>query len=194
MEANESLTIVTQRDKQAILNAINSGIVNTAEDIASLFPITEQQAVDLLNEDEFYLQIANQTRARMRILYHTKGVQVLEELLGSSDSKDKIAGYDRLAKATGGMQEEKGGVNNFNFFNIEDLLEAKEKKEKAIETEFNRVKISKNKKKQQTPPGEYVNGNIFENENESDVDEVDLETLVVEEMFDEEEELEFDDV
>lgn len=193
MQENESLTkkeTISPQTKSQILSSINCGFVNTAEDIANIFPdVTEEQAIELLNEDEFYLRIANQTRARMRILYHTKGVQVLEDLLDSQDSKDKIAGYDRLAKATGGIQEEKGGVNNFNFFNLEDLLEAKEKRvkqnEKTVDVEFNPVK----KKKHNNRPSEEINGNIFENEEEEDTpDEYDLEA-----MFEESEELEFDD-
>lgn len=171
--------------KQEILRAISRGYVNTAEDIAEIFPVSEAEAIELLNDDEFYLQIANGTRAKMRMLYNTKGVDVLERLLDSKESRDNIAAYDRLAKATGGIQEEKSGVNNFNFFNIEDLLEAKEKREKVINPEFNPVK----KKKHNNPPSEEVNGNIFENEEEENgVDEYDIET-----MFDESEELEFDD-
>lgn len=176
--------------KQEILRAISKGYVTTAEDIAEIFPVSEQEAVELLNDDEFYLSIANNTRARMRMLYNTKGVDVLERLLDSAESKDNIAAYDRLAKATGGIQEEKAGVNNFNFFNIEDLLEAKEKRVKqssqTIDAEFNPVK----KKKHNNLPSEEVNGNIFENEEEEEngVDEYDLET-----MFEESEELDFDD-
>jgi hypothetical protein len=162
--------------------------VNTAEDIAEIFPVSEQEAIELLNDDEFYLQIANGTRAKMRMLFNTKGVDVLEKLLDSSESKDNIAAYDRLAKATGGIQEEKQGVNNFNFFNIEDLLEAKEKREKVInipKTEFNRVKNPKTTSRRETE----VNGNIFENEEEMVQDlECDLES-----MFGESEELEFDE-
>jgi hypothetical protein len=184
---------VSPEVKQEILRAISKGYVNTAEDIAEIFPVSEQEAIELLNDDEFYLQIANGTRAKMRMLFNTKGVDVLEKLLDSSESKDNIAAYDRLAKATGGIQEEKQGVNNFNFFNIEDLLEAKEKREKVInipKTEFNRVKNSKNKK-QTNFPNEEVNGNIFENEEESDI-EIGMENLVLEEMFEESEELDFD--
>lgn len=193
MEANESLTIVTPQIKAKILGAINCGLVNTAADIANLFPdVSEEKAIELLNEDEFYLQIANQTRARMRLLYHTKGTQVLEDLLDSSDNKDRIAGYDRLAKATGGMQEEKGGVNNFNFFNIEDLLEAKEKKvrrneKETIDAEFKPIKKF-NRVKTRAAEGSEVNGNIFENEEAEEELEYDIE-----EMFEESEELEFDD-
>ena len=210
--AIEKRETVLPEVRSKILQAINRGYVNTAEEIAELYPneITEAQAVELLNDDEFYLQIANGTRARMRILYNTKGVQLLEDLLDSRDNKDRIAGYDRLAKATGGIQEEKQGVNNFNFFNIEDLLEAKEKREKVInvpegdisrratrgensersgaERRFNRVKISKKKPKPSRRETE-VNGNIFENEEEMVQDlEYDLES-----MFEESEELEFDD-
>lgn len=194
--ALEKRETVLPEVRAKVLKAINSGFVNTAEDIAELYPeeITEQQAIELLNEDDFYLQIANQTRAKMRILYNTKGVQVLEELLDSKDSKDKIAGYDRLAKATGGIQEEKNSTNNFNFFNIEDLLEAKEKKvrqsEQTIElpkNSFNRVKKSGSKKKQQVHSNEFVNGNIFENE--ADDEEVEY---ALEEMFEESEELEYE--
>jgi hypothetical protein len=175
--------------KQEILRAISKGYVNTAEDIAEIFPVSEQEAIELLNDDEFYLQIANGTRAKMRMLYNTKGVDVLEKLLDSSESKDNIAAYDRLAKATGGIQEEKQGVNNFNFFNIEDLLEAKEKRVKqssqTIDAEFNPVK----KKKHSNLPNEEVNGNIFENEEEVVQDlEYDIES-----MFEESEELEFDE-
>lgn len=189
--------------KQEILRAISRGFVNTAEDIAEIFPVSEQEAIDLLNDDEFYLQIANGTRAKMRMLYNTKGVDVLEKLLDSEKSADNIAAYDRLAKATGGIQEERSGVNNFNFFNIEDLLEAKEKRVKQssqiIDAEFNSVK----KKKHNNPPDEKcsfnsersedeeVNGNIFENENIED--EIGMENLVLDEMFEESEELvEFD--
>lgn len=182
--------------KQEILRAISKGYVNTAEDIAEIFPVSEQEAVELLNDDEFYLQIANGTRAKMRMLFNTKGVDVLEELLDSNESKDKIAAYDRLVKATGGIQEEKGGVNNFNFFNIEDLLEAKEKRVKqssqTIEGEFNRVKKSENKKKQQTNSSDNINGNIFENE--TDVEEtLEDSEYNLESMFEESEELDFDE-
>ena len=182
--------------RSKILQAINRGYVNTAEDIAELYPneITEEQAVELLNEDEFYLQIANGTRARMRILYNTKGVQLLEDLLDSRDNKDRIAGYDRLAKATGGIQEEKQGVNNFNFFNIEDLLEAKEKREKVIDVpkkDFNRVKIRN--AKQDNLPIENINGNIFENESDEDETVLEDSEYDLESMFEESEELEFDD-
>jgi hypothetical protein len=174
--------------KQEILRAISRGYVNTAEDIAEIFPVSEQQAIELLNEDEFYLQIANGTRAKMRMLYNTKGVDVLERLLDSKESKDNIAAYDRLAKATGGIQEEKQGVNNFNFFNIEDLLEANEKRVKqssqTIDAEFNPVK----KKKHNSPPSEEVNGNIFENE-ESEVEDAEYD---LESMFEESEELDFE--
>lgn len=177
--------------KQEILRAISRGYVNTAEDIAEIFPVSEAEAIELLNDDEFYLQIANGTRAKMRMLYNTRGIDVLEELLHSSESKDKIAAYDRLAKATGGIQEEKAGVNNFNFFNIEDLLEAKEKREKVINPEFNRVKKSENKKKQQTDPSDNINGNIFENE--TDVEEtVEDSEYDVESMFEESEELDLE--
>ena len=200
---------VSPEVKQEILRAISRGYVNTAEDIAEIFPVSEAEAIELLNDDEFYLQIANGTRAKMRMLYNTKGIDVLERLLDSKESRDNIAAYDRLAKATGGIQEEKSGTNNFNFFNIEDLLEAKEKREKVIdipkadisrratrdenserdnERRFNRVKNSKSKKPQNLP-SEEVNGNIFENEEEENgVDEYDIET-----MFEESEELEFDE-
>lgn len=186
--AIEKRETVSPEVKQEILRAINRGYVNTAEDIAEIFPVSEAEAIELLNDDEFYLQIANGTRAKMRMLYNTRGIDVLEELLYSSESKDKIAAYDRLAKATGGIQEEKAGVNNFNFFNIEDLLEAKEKREKTIDlpkTEFNRVKSSKTSPRRETE----VNGNIFENEEEveSDLEEHDLESY-----FEESEELDFE--
>lgn len=179
---------VSPEVKQEILRAISRGYVNTAEDIAEIFPVSEAEAIELLNDDEFYLQIANGTRAKMRMLYNTKGVDVLERLLDSSESRDNIAAYDRLAKATGGIQEEKSGVNNFNFFNIEDLLEAKEKRVKqssqTIEGEFNRVKSSKTTSRRETE----VNGNIFENEEEV---EQDLE-YSVESLFEENEELDFE--
>ena len=178
-----------------ILKSINRGFVNSAEDIAELYPndITEEQAVELLNDDEFYLAIANQTRAKMRMLYNTKGVKVLEDLLDSEESKDKIAAYDRLAKATGGIQEEKAGTNNFNFFNIEDLLEAKEKREKVINPEFNRVKNKRDTS--QSPRREAeVNGNIFENEQDTEEDFLqDAESESLDEMFEESEELEFNE-
>lgn len=190
--AIEKRETVSPEVKQEILRAISRGYVNTAEDIAEIFPVSEAEAIELLNDDEFYLQIANGTRAKMRMLYNTRGIDVLEELLYSSESKDKIAAYDRLAKATGGIQEEKQGVNNFNFFNIEDLLEAKEKRVKqssqTIDAEFNRVKNSKSKKSQDLP-NETVNGNIFENE-ETDVQDLEYD---LESYFEESEELDFNE-
>ncbi len=181
---------VSEEVKQEILRAISRGYVNTAEDIAEIFPVSEAEAIELLNDDEFYLQIANGTRAKMRMLYNTKGVDVLERLLDSKESRDNIAAYDRLAKATGGIQEEKSGVNNFNFFNIEDLLEAKEKREKTIDlpkTEFNRVKNSKTTSRRETE----VNGNIFEQDTEENL--VQDSEYDIESMFEESEELEFDE-
>ncbi len=189
--------------KQEILRAISRGYVNTAEDIAEIFPVSEAEAIELLNDDEFYLQIANGTRAKMRMLYNTKGVDVLERLLDSKESRDNIAAYDRLAKATGGIQEEKSGTNNFNFFNIEDLLEAKEKREKTIDlpkTEFNRVKSNRSysersegseDSKRTSRRETEVNGNIFDNESNEEEMEQDLE-YDVESLFEENEELEFE--
>lgn len=140
---NELVKKIEGAIKLEIISAMSSGEISTALEISERFPdLTEQQAIALLNNDEFYSLLCDNTQARMRMLYHTQAIPVLERVLTSFDNKEKLAALDRLSKLVGATRELPSIQVNLS---LEDLLEQREEK---------RVTINLEKE----------NGNIFEAE------------------------------
>lgn len=176
-----------------IITMIHSGEINTAEDINLNFPsLSIEEAVALLNDEEFYLRICNHTTARVKLLYHTKGIKALDKALTHGNHSEAMAAYDRVAKAVGadGSRKEKRPMN-FNFFSLEEVIESS-KGEKVVKGRVVKpaaIDITPSKK---FKPGlnyashPKVNGNIFESGGEEEYEEAD--TIYIDEGYEGDEE------
>lgn len=178
-----------EKTQQDIITLIKEGSIETAEDINYHFPsISIEDAVALLNDEEFYTRICNHTTARVKLLYHTKGIQALDNALTHGDHKDALAAYDRLEKQVAPKTKEKRPMN-FAFFTLEEVIDSSSKEKvvkgkviKPVEEEF-----KPGLKHRNFIPRSDVNGNIFENGG----DEEETETVYIDEgEYDGEEEWE----
>lgn len=177
-----------EKTQQDIITLIKEGNIETAEDISYHFPsISTEEAVALLNDEEFYTRICNHTTARVKLLFHTKGIKALDKALTHGDHKDALAAYDRLERQVAPKTKEKRPMN-FNFFSLEEVLESSSG-EKVV-----KGRVVKQKEEEEFKPGlkrnfiprSDVNGNIFENGG----DEEETETVYIDEgeEYDDEEE------
>lgn len=165
--------------RKEVLSLLGTGAAENAQEISEILGIDEAIIVELMNDDEFYMEVCKYTQADMRITHHTVGKATLKHVLKYGENKEnpgRLKAYDRLARLVGA--DGPAVPPDINIFNIETALsDPKEKnvtppKEEPLEAEFkrslkNRVKEMpprrvKGRMDNIPPLEEEVNGNIFE--------------------------------
>lgn len=175
---NELVRQLDDHTKLCIIEAITAGDVHTAEDIVEYFgsaKLSLNQAVALLNDEEFYSQICDYTQAGLRLLFHSNAVSVLSDVLLRGDNRERLAAYDRLGKAVGTIKDNPVHVH----LSLEDYLEGRN-----ISTRNGSDLASDT-----IIPLKKVSGNIFEVREQASQSESVEEGI--EYLFEEEDELEF---
>lgn len=103
--------------------------INTASELVEYFPnMSESEALDLFNDDEFLEIITKHTDAQLNMAWHTVAVPNLTQLLNSDDDKLKLNAINTLAKIRGKVGNEKGNTEKV----LEELIERLTVKEKKV--------------------------------------------------------------
>jgi hypothetical protein len=173
--------ILPLEERKLLLAAIGQGLGENPTELAEALDIDESIIVELMNDEEFYLEVCNYTQASAKLTYHIQGRKTLEHVLKYGENKEspgRLKAFDRLERMIGAGQPPV--PPNIFAFGIEAALgqQPTEKVVKGVarrdtpaqeEEEVIELKPSLKKKPvrryapvQEEVEEEEVNGNIFE--------------------------------
>jgi hypothetical protein len=100
-------SILPLEQRKELLSAIGNAEGESTQELADLLDIDESIVVELMNNDDFYLEVRNYTQARAKLTYHTKGKKTLEHILMYGENKEspgRLKAFDRLERMIGAGQ------------------------------------------------------------------------------------------
>ena len=115
--------ILPLKQRKELLSLIGRGEGEDARELSLMTGIDESIIVELMNDDEFYLEVCNHTQADLRLTHHTMGKKTLKHILQYGENKEspgRLKAYDRLARMVGADQPP--APPNINIFNLEAEL------------------------------------------------------------------------
>jgi len=106
---------LVERDKlyEQIASLVATGL-STVKEIADNLGLTFAQASILLNDPQVITILTNQTKAQGQLLFHSKVIPIVEEILRTGDNKERIASIKLLGEMTGNVK----GSTNVNVQNM----------------------------------------------------------------------------
>jgi len=124
--------------KQEIVESVSLGLCTTPEDISNKFSIPYEQVIQLFSDPNFTNLIANYTKAKLNINFHTKGINRLMTIVDSEDNKESITAIKLLAQLTQNLKGVQSTDVNINL-NLESLVKETEKQVNFISVESRKV-------------------------------------------------------
>lgn len=106
--------------KLEIVSRISNGEITTADDIVRDYNVTYELAIAFLSDNNTIALIQNYTKAKTNLLFHTKGINKLTELLDSEDNKEVLSSLKLLGQLSNNLKSNGADVN-VNI-NLESLI------------------------------------------------------------------------
>jgi hypothetical protein len=127
VEHKEIITPVLKDDnlKKEMATSISQGLCTIPEDLVNLFNISYEQAITLLNDPGFLTLIANTTKAKLNLNFHTKAIPSLLTIVDTGDNKEKMQAIKLVAQLSNNLKSVGTDVN-INL-NLENLVRESEK-------------------------------------------------------------------
>lgn len=111
--------------KRDMAISISQGICTIPEDLVNLFNITYEQSITLLNDPTFLTLIANTTKAKLNLNFHTKSIPKLLDIVDSDDNKEAMQAIKLIAQLSNNLKSVGTDVN-INL-NLEHFVKESEK-------------------------------------------------------------------
>lgn len=111
--------------KLAIVQSIASGECTMPEDVVAKFDVAYDQVINLFSDPHFINQIANYTKAKLQIHFHSKTVTKIQELAEDNDPKIALQAIKLEAQITNNLKSVGTDVN-INL-SLENLVRETEK-------------------------------------------------------------------
>ncbi len=124
--------------KMEIVKSISLGECTIPEDIVNKFDIPYEQVITLFSDPNFTNLIANYTKAKLSMNFHTKAVPRLMNIVDSNDNKESITAIKLLAQLTQNLKGVQSTDVNINL-NLESLVKETEKQVNFINVESRKV-------------------------------------------------------
>ena len=121
-----------------IVKSISLGECTIPEDIVTKFNIPYEQVITLFSNPNFTNLIANYTKAKLSMNFHTKAVPRLMNIVDSEDNKESITAIKLLAQLTQNLKGVQSTDVNINL-NLESLVKESEKSINFINVESRKV-------------------------------------------------------
>lgn len=134
------ITPVLKNDelKKEMAISISQGLCTIPEDLVNLFNISYEQAITLLNDPGFLTLIANTTKAKLNLNFHTKSIPKLLDIVDSGDNKEAMQAIKLVAQLSNNLKSVGTDVN-INL-NLENLVRESEKNIiPSFDTSFQRM-------------------------------------------------------
>lgn len=106
--------------KIEIVSRISQGEITTADDIVKDYNVSYDLAIAFLNDNQTIQLLQGFTKANTNLLFHTKGVKLLTELLESEDEKTQLSALKVLGSISNNLKSNGADVN-VNI-NLESLI------------------------------------------------------------------------
>src|SRR4030095_13903 len=127
VEKKEIITPVLKDDnlKKEMATSISQGLCTIPEDLVNLFNISYEQAITLLDDPGFLTLVANTTKAKLNLNFHTKSIPRLLDIVESGDNKESMQAIKLVSQLTNNIKS-LGTDVNINL-NLESLVKESEK-------------------------------------------------------------------
>ncbi len=124
--------------KEEILEAMASGECSTVNELREQFAMTRYQALQVLNDTQFMVCVAQQSKAEAKIFLHSKGFRKLKSIAESSNDKAAMSAIKMLAEFTGDMNKKSNVDINIS---LENQIRQEETKNVSppLDVEFQRL-------------------------------------------------------
>lgn len=122
--------------REKILEAMSKGECSTVNELME-FGLTRYQAIQLLNDTQFMVCVAQQSVAEAKAFLHSKGFRKLKTIAQGGDDKAAMSAIKMLAEFTGDMSKKSNVDVNIS---LEQLVRQEEAKSiKPIDIEYQKI-------------------------------------------------------
>lgn len=128
--------------QKQMVESIAQGICTIPEDLVKLFNITYEQSITLLNDPTFLTLVANHTKAKLNLNFHTQSIPRLLGIVEQGDNKEAMQAIKLVAQLSNNLKS--AGTDVSINLNLENLVRESEKNitpnfDSSINTEFQKV-------------------------------------------------------
>lgn len=124
------LQTIDQETQDAIAEQMASGYCTTIEDLQNEFALSLRDAVKLLNDATFLSTVAEYTKAKSNMFFHTVAVPKLMSIAQSQDNKSSIAAIKLVGEYSNNLKKADKSVTV--HLSLEERVRAAELQEKNV--------------------------------------------------------------
>lgn len=132
----KTIDFISNDLKEEILEAMSSGGCSTVNELME-FGLTRYQAIQLLNDTQFMVCVAQQSKAEAKAFLHSKGFRKLKKIASGEDDKAAMSAIKMLAEFTGDMSKKSNVDVNIS---LEQMVRQEEAKSvNPIDVEYRKI-------------------------------------------------------